>query len=184
MNSRLPGTTIEIEVSNTDAAKAFLNNAFLCGGLMLSQVARLTGLEPYMIQNWVKRGFLSPPQKKLYTKRQFCRIAIINMLKEVLQIEKITNLLSYINGRLDDESDDIIDDSDLYFYYISAIGIIKNPTIDEKTIIEYIEKVVSDFSEPFPGAKKRLVKVLAVMLNAHLAAIMRKRAEDILNTLD
>lgn len=184
MNSRLPGTTIEIEVSNTDAVKAFLDNAFHCGGLMMSQVARLTGLEPYMIQNWVKRGFLSPPQKKLYTKRQFCRIAIINMLREGLQIEKITNLLSYINGRLDDESDDIIDDSDLYFYYISAISKIEKPVIDDKMLITHIEKVVEDFTEPFPGAKKRLVKVLAVMLNAHLAAIMRKRAEDILNTLD
>ena len=151
---------------------------------MMSQVARLTGLEPYMIQNWVKRGFLSPPKQKLYTKRQFCRIAIINMLREGMQIEKITGLLSYINGRLDDESDDIIDDCDLYFYYIAAISGIEKPTIDDDFINEHIERVVGDFSEPFPGAKKRLIKVLAVMLNAHLAAILRKRADDILNMLD
>ena len=94
MIDRLPGTTIEIAVSNADGARSFLDNAFVCGGLMMSQVARLTGLEPYMIQNWVKRGFLPPPQKKLYSKRQFCRIAIINMLREGLQIEKITGLLS------------------------------------------------------------------------------------------
>ncbi len=184
MIDRLPGTTIEIAVSNADGARSFLDNAFVCGGLMMSQVARLTGLEPYMIQNWVKRGFLPPPQKKLYSKRQFCRIAIINMLREGLQIEKITGLLSYINGRLDDESDDIIDDSDLYFYYIDAICKIEKSDIDEKSLIGAIEKVVEDFNEPFPGAKKRLIKVLAVMLNAHLAATLRKRAEDILNTLD
>ncbi|MFR8526814.1 MAG: MerR family transcriptional regulator [Flavonifractor plautii] len=28
---------------------------------MLSQVASLTGLEPYVIQNWVRRGFVAPP---------------------------------------------------------------------------------------------------------------------------
>ena len=65
MINRLPGTTVEISVGGAEDAKVFLDNAFLCNGLMMSQVARLTGLEPYMIQNWVKRGFLSPPQKKL-----------------------------------------------------------------------------------------------------------------------
>ncbi len=184
MINRLPGTTVEISVGGAEDAKVFLDNAFLCDGLMMSQVARLTGLEPYMIQNWVKRGFLSPPQKKLYTKRQFCRIAIINMLRDSLQIEKITNLLSYINGRLDDESDDIIDDSALYLYYISAICEINGTVIDDNQIFNAIEKVVVDFKEPFPGAKKRLVKVMAVMVNAHLAATLRKQAEQILNSLD
>ena len=151
---------------------------------MMSQVARMTGLEPYMIQNWVKRGFTTPPKQKLYSKRQFCRIAIINMLKEVLQIEKITSLLSYINGRLDDESDDIISDYELYLYYVEAIGTLKRPVADEESIFTHIENVVNDFTEPFPGAKKRLIKVLAVMMNAHYAATLRQRAEDILATLD
>ena len=184
MINRLPGTTIEISVSGAEDAKVFLDNAFICEGLMMSQVARLTGLEPYMIQNWVKRGFLSPPQKKLYSKRQFCRIAIINMLRDSMQIEKITGVLSYINGRLDDESDDIIDDSVLYLYYIAAICEIKSTVIDDKVILAAIENAVSDFNEPFPGARKRLIKVMAVMINAHLSATLRKKAEEILDSLD
>lgn len=184
MIDRLPGTTIDIAIPNAEAAKDILDNAFICGGLMMSQVARMTGLEPYMIQNWVRRGFLSPPLKKQYTKRQFCRIAIINMLREAIQIEKITLLLSYINGRLDDESDDIIDDCDLYLYYIAAASSLERPIADEEYLIKHIEQVVSNFNEPFPGAKKRIVKVLAVMMNAHYAAILRKRAEDVLATLD
>ena len=180
MIDKLPGTTIELAVADAETAKSFLDNAFVCGGLMMSQVARLSGLEPYMIQNWVKRGFLSSPQKKLYTKRQFCRIAIINTLRESMQIEKITGLLSYINGRLDDESDDIIDDSTLYLYYIGTICNLDK----DKNVLGAIEAVVEEFKEPFPGAKKRLIKVLAVMLNAHLAANFKKRAEEILNTLD
>lgn len=184
MIDRLPGTTIEVDVSDAKLARDILDNAFICGGLMMSQVARMTGLEPYMIQNWVKRGFLSPPVQKMYSKRQFCRIAIINMLREALQIDKIAGLLSYINGRLNDESDDIIDDSDLYLYYVAAICSLERPVADEEYIIRHIERVVGDFSEPFPGAKKRLIKVLAVMMNAHHAAVLRKRAEDILATLD
>ena len=184
MIDRLPGTTIEIAVPNADVAREVLGNAFICGGLMMSQVARMTGLEPYMIQNWVKRGFLSSPVQKQYSKRQFCRIAIINMLREALQIEKITGLLSYINGRLDDESDDIIDDCELYLYFIDAISKLEKPVADEKYIVKHIENVISDFKEPFPGAKKRLQKVLAVMLNAYLSATLRKRADEILSTLD
>ena len=34
---------------------------FLAGGLTLSQVCQISGLEPYTVQNWVKRGFLSNP---------------------------------------------------------------------------------------------------------------------------
>jgi DNA-binding transcriptional MerR regulator len=184
MIDRLPGTTIETGVLSADGAKDILDNIFICGGLMMSQVARLTGLEPYMIQNWVKRGFLSSPKQKLYTKRQFCRIAIINMLRDSMQIEKITGLLSYINGRLDDESDDIIDDSELYLYYIAAIEGVGEPTLDEGFISKRIETAVEKFREPFPGAKNRLIKVISVMLNAHFAAIMRKRADEILATLD
>ena len=181
---RLPGTTVEIAVPNAEVAKDILDNAFLCGGLMMSQVARMTGLEPYMIQNWVRRGFLSPPVKKTYSKRQFCRIAIINMLREILQIEKITQLLSYVNGRLDDESDDIIDDSDLYLYYIAAVCSLERPVADEEYVESHVERVVGNFAEPFPGAKKRIIKVLLVMINAYHAEILRKRAQDILATLD
>ena len=57
---------------------------FLAGGIVRSQVSAVTGLESHMIQNWVKRGFLSNPVNKRYSCRQFCRIAIINMLKTTL----------------------------------------------------------------------------------------------------
>lgn len=83
---------------------------------MLSQVSQLTGLEPHVIQNWVKRGFVSPPRNKRYSRNQFSRIALINMLKDCLRLDQITRLLSYLNGHLDDESDDIIDESRLYTY--------------------------------------------------------------------
>ena len=184
MVRRLPGTTIEVSLQSADSARKLLDNVFMAGGLVLSQVSGLTGLEPYMIQNWIKRGFLAPPQHKKYSRRQFCRVAIINMLRDVLQIEKITNLLSYINGRLDDESDDIIDDSELYLYCISAINGTEGKVLGTESVRLCAEEAVESFAEPFPGAKRRLVKVLEVVIYAHFAASMRLRAEDVINTLD
>ena len=104
----LPGTTIEVTLDKKGISNGVLSNIFMTGGLVLSQMSQLTGLEPYIIQNWIKRGFLSPPVRKQYSRRQFCRVVIINMLKESLQLEKIVSLLTYINGQLDDESDDLI----------------------------------------------------------------------------
>ena len=187
MVRKLPGTTIELSLESSDSARELLGSIFMAGGLVLSQVSGLTGLEPYIIQNWIKRGFLSPPVHKKYSKRQFCRIAIINMLRDVIQIEKITSLLSYINGRLDDESDDIIDDSELYCYYIVAVhGVDDQPAAEsmDVRVKNSVENAVKGFEEPFPGAKRRLIKTLAVMVYAHYAALMRSSAEDILNSLD
>ena len=184
MIRKLPGTTIEASLQNSASARELLDNVFMAGGLVLSQVSGLTGLEPYIVQNWIKRGFLSPPQHKKYSRRQFCRIAVINTLRDVLQIEKITSLLSYINGRLDDESDDIIDDSELYLYYIEAVNGTEGERITPEAVRDCVEEAVKDFAEPFPGAKRRLVKVLSVMVFAHFAAEMRARAEDVINTLD
>ena len=110
MAKTLPGTTIAVDWNRPEEAETLLNSLFLAGGLMLSQVASLTGLEPYVIQNWVRRGFVAPPERKRYTRRQFSRIVLINMLKDSMQLDKICALLSYVNGELDDESDDLIDD--------------------------------------------------------------------------
>ena len=108
MAKTLPGTTIAVDWNRPEEAETLLNSLFLAGGLMLSQVASLTGLEPYVIQNWVRRGFVAPPERKRYSRRQFSRIVLINMLKDSMQLDKICALLSYVNGELDDKSDDLI----------------------------------------------------------------------------
>ena len=97
MAKTLPGTTIPVDWSRPEEAETRLNSLFLAGGLMLSQVASLTGLEPYVIQNWVRRGFVAPPERKRYSRRQFSRIVLINMLKDSMQLDKICALLSYVN---------------------------------------------------------------------------------------
>ena len=66
MTWTLPGTTITAQREEADKTGVLFDSLFLAGGLTLSQVSSITGLEPYAIQNWVKRGFLSAPKAKRY----------------------------------------------------------------------------------------------------------------------
>ena len=84
MTTTLPGTTIEVSEMRKGISRQLFDGIFAAGGITLSQVCTMTGLEPYLIQNWVKRGFVSSPVKRLYSREQFARIVIINMLREAL----------------------------------------------------------------------------------------------------
>lgn len=185
MKQFLPGTTAEADLSRPDAADALLSPLFLTGGLTLSQVVQLTGLEAHTIQNWVKRGFLSPPQRKKYSRRQFCRILIINMLKDALQLEKICTLLSYFNGSLSDESDDLIDDSYLYTCIVRLVGRLEEEAMpDGPELEQWCSDALGDYGEPCPGARTRVSRSMAVILTALMAARYRQEAERLLAGLD
>ena len=182
MKWRIPGTVLEIQRENADGVEEMFSSMFLAGGIVLSQVSNITGLEPYTVQNWVKRGFLSPPQRKRYSLNQLCRILQINMLKSVLPLEQICGLLSYINGKLDEENDDIIDDSQLYFLFVrlaSRARELDDPATWEQALAE----ALADYQEPVPGARARIEKALRVMLTAWVAARMRHAAEKMLQEL-
>ncbi|MDP4152490.1 MAG: DUF1836 domain-containing protein [Bacillota bacterium] len=175
---QLPGMTIVADLSIPESAERILNSIFLTGGVVLSQVSQMTGLKSHVIQNWVKRGFVSSPVSKKYSKRQFCRIVIINMLKDSLQIDTITKLISYINGELDDESDDIIDDSILYNLFVhiaSALASDKLLTFDN--IDTAVRDALSRYNEPNEESRLRLFNVLKVMTAAFLSAQYKKMAD-------
>ena len=84
------------------------------GGLTLSQLSKLTGLEGTTIQNWIKRGWVSATRGKKYSEKQVLRILIINMLRRAMKLEDIAALMRYVNGDVEDTSDDIIADILLY----------------------------------------------------------------------
>lgn len=178
----LPGTTIAVDKENIESIEEHFHTMFLPGGMVLSQVAGVTGLETYTIQNWVKRGFLARPQQKRYSMRQLCRILNINMLKSALPMEDICGLLSYINGDLADESDDLIDDTVLYFLFVRLAA--KCPDItDTNQRNAYIHNVMQSYEEPAPGAGERVEKVLRVMLTAWVASEFCRRAGEMLSEL-
>ena len=175
----IPGTVIPARGRDGDTAQAQISAMFLAGGMVRSQVAAATGLEAHAVQNWVKRGFLSPPVGKRYTCRQFCRIVIINMLKSVLPMEKICGLLSYVNGKLDIESDDSIDDSQLYFAFLHVAARLRDLATDQNALKAAIEESLADYQEPVPGAKRRVEQVLLVMLTAWASAQLQREAENL-----
>ena len=183
MNWLIPGTTLDGLRSNADRTDGLFQSMFLAGGLTLSQVSSITGLETYAIQNWVKRGFLAPPQNKRYNMEQVCRIIIINMLKGALPLEQICSLLSYINGSLTDESDDIIDDAVLYFKFVSLAARARHIG-GSKEWGEALEEVMESYKEPFPGAREKVTKVLRIMLTAWIAAQLRDQANQMIAELN
>lgn len=176
MNWIIPGTTLEGQRENADRTDGLFQSMFLAGGLTLSQVSSITGLETYTIQNWVKRGFLAPPQSKRYNKEQVCRIIIINMLKGALPLEQICSLMRYINGSLTDESDDIIDDALLYFMFVSLAARARHIG-GSKEWGEAMDEVMANYAEPFPGAREKVTKVLRIMLTAWIAARLKEQTD-------
>lgn len=178
MKFLIPGTVHAIEPAEAERISEIFQSMFLAGDLALRQVADLTGLEPYAIQNWVKRGFLTPPQRKRYNMNQVCRILNINMLRPVLPMETICGMLGYINGHLDDTSDDIIRDTDLYFIFVKLASSVGKAVQQQDELDLWLTNALDDYREPIPGAKQRVKQVLKIMLTAWAAAQLRQHAEN------
>ena len=180
----LPGTVLSVDADRPQAAEEVFSSLFLAGGLVLSQVTQVTGLEPYIIQNWVRRGFLAPLKQRKYTRRQLSRILMINALKSALSIEQICKLLSYINGALDDEGDDTIDDTELYGAFVLVAGSVrKHGLTSESEMNRLIADGLKDYKESSPGAKERIEQALRIMITAWRAAQLQTKAQSMMNAL-
>lgn len=179
-----PGTTIEVIELKKGASRQLFDGIFAAGGVTLSQLSNMTGLEPHVIQNWVKRRFVSSPVKKLYSSQQFARVVIINMLRDTLQIEAICNLINIIGGDIDDPSDDLICDDELYHTYVDMISegtiVISNVEDVKKAVSAATNHITLKAKED----KSKLEKVLQVMLYAHSASKLRDSAKEVLALLD
>ncbi len=182
MNWTIPGTTLTGRRENADRVDGLFQSMFLAGGLTLSQVSTVSGLEPYTIQNWVKRGFLAGPKAKRYDMEQVCRIININLLKGVLPLEQICSLLSFINGDLADESDDIIDDTLLYFMFVKLAARARHIGGD-LAWEQALKEATDQYKEPYPGARDRVIRVLRIMLTAWIASSLKLQAEDMIAAL-
>ena len=178
----IPGTVLQIKRADAARVDGLFQSMLLTGGLSLGQIASISGLENYTVQNWVKRGFLSAPKQKRYNMDQVCRVLTINTLKSVLPMERICGLLSYVNGDLDSSADDIIRDSDLYFLFVKLAGQARE-LADPEEAKQIIRDSLVDYAEPYPGAKERVAKALQIMLIAWLAARMRQHTERMLDEI-
>lgn len=182
MQWTIPGTVLTATREEAESIESTFSAMFLGGGIMLGQVAAITGLEPYDVQNWVKRGLLPKPVNKRYDLNQLCRIININMLKKGLPMESIVGLLGYINGDLDDSADDLIDDSRLYFLFVRLAARARHIGGSESWD-DALVQVTEDYHEPRPGAREKLIAVLRIMLTAWVAATLKENAENMIAQL-
>jgi DNA-binding transcriptional MerR regulator len=178
----IPGTTLKGIREEVDKTGELFQSLFLAGGLTLSQVSSISGLEPYTVQNWVKRGFLAPPVGKRYNMEQVCRILNINILKGAVALEQIVKLMAYLNGDLTDESDDLVDDTMLFFLFVRLAARARYIGGD-KAWDDALREITEDYKEPIPGAREKLIKVLKVMLTVWCANQLKIQADKMMEEM-
>lgn len=183
MQWTIPGTTLTGLRSEADRIEGLFQPLFLAGGLTLSQVSSISGLEPYTVQNWVKRKFLAPPVGKRYTMEQVCRILNINILKGAVPIEQIVKLMAYLNGDLTDESDDLVDDTMLFFLFVKLAARARYIG-GTKAWDDALAEITENYAEPVPGAREKLIKVLKVMLTVWCANQMKAQADQMMEEMN
>ncbi len=183
MSTTFPGTTVECSALTRGSSRVLFDGIFAAGGITLSQVCIMTGLEPYLVQNWVKRGFVTSPVGRVYSRDQFARVVIINMLRQVLQIDRICGLIKVISGVPGDKSDDLISDEELYHLYVDMLSDESIVIRQEQSVKDAAMRATEGFEEPLPGARKKLCQILASMLYAHSSSQLAALSDKILATL-
>ena len=172
----LPGTTISVKIEPGICGKIFAP-MFLSGGLVLSQVTQITGLEGYIIQNWIKRRYLPNPVAKKYTYKQLCRILNINVLKDSFSLEQTAKILSYTNNALtSDESGNSVNDIMLYSYFVDSLSKIRGEGAD---VDEVIKEIIRKYNNSI-----RLTNILKIMITSYEALLMKNKAIRLYSALD
>lgn len=168
-------------ISATPNEKGFARIEMLLeatGGLSLSQVCAVTGLEGSTIQNWVKRGWVQHPSGKKYEEVHVARILIINALKECIKLEHIVKLLSYVNGTDKSGTDAIIKESTLYSYLCEVLKQSGQSDDHSKSGVEsVIDNVIRDYGDHNPDARDRIKKALTLMMFACVCTDVKRRTE-------
>ncbi|MBQ3266116.1 MAG: DUF1836 domain-containing protein [Ruminococcus sp.] len=146
-------------------------------GLTLSQVCSICKLESTTIQNWIKRGYVPHPVGKKYLGRHLARILLISELREGLQIEAVGELLRYINGDTDDESDDIITEERLYDVYHELTEQLDGFRFEHERVGDIASQIVGSIPELSEPDKKKITNALLVMVNVYAASCYKREAQ-------
>jgi len=149
------------------------------GGLSLSQVCVVTGLESSTIQNWVKRGWVAHPKGKRYEEIHIARILIINALKECIKLEHIALLMSYVNGSSEVDDDDvIIRESELYSFLCDALAKMgQTDDLSRGGVESVVDSVIITYEGPKPDSRVRIRKALSLMIYACVCTDVKRRTE-------
>ncbi len=186
-DDKVPGTIVYRKDMEGSTGLDFLNKIFfLKDGILLTQIRTIAGVDGSTLQNWVKRGWVPNTTNKLYSMDMFARIVIINMLRDTMQLSKISFLLSYINGEAGNKADDIIPESKLYDYICRITdSMLGDESYSDERLRSVIENSIdeSDLNPAIPDAKKRLASALEVIVLARYAAIIKAHSDDLFDKL-
>ena len=181
----IPGTKLKKSDMGNVTGLEFLSKVFyISEGVMLSQIREVSGIDGSTLQNWTKRGWVANARLKKYNIDQVAHILIINMLRSCIQLDHIAFLLQYINGKIDDTSDDIIRDSVLYDYICRILETLTRKDVATKaSITEVIRDQISDYKEAMAGARDRLANALEIIVTAYYAALIKRSSDEMLANL-
>ena len=184
-DSLIPGTKLRRSEMQDVTGLAFLSKIFfISDGVMLTQIRDISGIDGSTLQNWTKRGWVPLSKSKKYDIDQVAYILIINMLRPCMQLDKIAYMLEYINGDLEDESDDIIRASVLYDYICRILdALMEQNHCSFTSIRELIEKQTAGYSEVIEGARERLTDALEAIVVAYYATLIKQRSDVLVNKL-
>ena len=177
----IPGTVLVRKNMGNVTGLDFLSKIFyITDGVMLSQIREISGIDGSTLQNWTKRGWVANSKLKRYNIDQVAHILIINMLRSCIQLDHIAFLIKYINGSVNDESDDIIRPSRLYDYICRILDqiMLENGECSEETLKECIVEETKDYEEKVSGAAKRLQNALEIIIIAYYASILKKNTDE------
>ena len=179
----IPGTIVDRSKMNGAAGESFLDKVFyITEGIMLTQIREITGLDGTTLQNWLKRGWVASPRGKYYTKEHLARILLINMMRDTMQLARIAQVLSYINGRVGDTADDIIPESVLYDYVCRAVDALADgDSAGLNQLDEIVESVVDSYEEQVAGARRRLSRGISVIVTAYYSTLVKNHAENLID---
>ena len=106
-DGKIPGTILKKSDMGNVTGLEFLSKIFfITDGVMIAEIRRIAGLDTSTLQNWTKRGWMENSKCKRYTINQVAHILIINMLRSCMSLDRIAFLIRYINGNVNDRSDD------------------------------------------------------------------------------
>ena len=181
-DAMIPGTRLKKNDMGNVTGLEFLSKVFyISEGVMLSQIREVSGIDGSTLQNWTKRGWVANARLKKYNIDQVAHILIINMLRSCIQLDHIAFLLQYINGKIEDTSDDIIRDSVLYDYICRILeALTREDTASKATIKAVIAEQIADYEEAMPGARDRLATALEIIVTAYYAALIKKSSDEML----
>lgn len=185
MSRIVPGTTLKFSQQARESIFTLIAPVLeATGGLTLSQLSKLSGLEGSTIQNWIKRGWIPATRGKKYSEKQVARILLINMLRGAMKLDDIAKLMEYVNGDVEDTSDDIIADVLLYNILCRIIFTAEDERAFEiESVKKLIKKELETVDKNNNYNEEKLFKAMFVMIMAYRSAFLKQQMEAVLSEI-